>query len=613
MNSIPHILETQTFRKPTFCDFCSEFLFGLTKQGVRCTICGLNFHKKCASEKHNICEGKLSESAIGDVKSYCNNNSNGNSPLNTPFESLKLVLNSLRSQDSFTRNESKNYESQSDTNAILMPHSFQFHTYKLPTMCQYCDSLLFGIYKQGLQCKDCKYNVHKKCEDKVPNNCPGEAPKSFSTSTSKSIVDNSFNGKDGQNNMDNNNVSSYCSSDDSNMIDTPNIPLMRIAQSIKVTKNGHRVGNRYGTTTPNTGPGGCSGGGGTTVTCGTDANELLLGAVGNGFPLKPSLDINDEYEFLPDDILGSGQFGVVYAGRHRTSHRAVAIKIIDKHRFPPEQESQLKNEESILKTISNPGIVKLEKMFETPERIFVVMEKLNGDMLDMIVNFCDPVTGEIGRLSERIAKFLIYQILIALAYLHKKNIVHCDLKPENVLLTTSSNFPQVKLCDFGFARIIGETSFRRSIVGTPAYLAPEVLRNKGYNRSLDMWSVGVIVYVSVSGKFPFNENEDINDQILHASFLFPPDIWANISPDAKHLIHNLLQVTSRLRFTVDQSLIHPWLNDYVTWCDLRELEYSVNSRWLTHESDDKRWMDYSIAHNLPPPAIPEPFGQYSMS
>lgn len=103
-------------------------------------------------------------------------------------------------------------------------------------------------------------------------------------------------------------------------------------------------------------------------------------------------------------------------------------------------------------------------MFETPERIFVVMEKLKGDMLEMILSH------ERGRLDERIAKFLITQILIALKYLHSQNIVHCDLKPENVLLSSDSKFPQVKLCDFGYARIIGEKSFRRSVVGTPAYL-----------------------------------------------------------------------------------------------------------------------------------------------
>lgn len=92
---------------------------------------------------------------------------------------------------------------------------------------------------------------------------------------------------------------------------------------------------------------------------------------------------------------------------------------------------------------------------------------------------------------------------------------------------------QVKLCDFGFARIIGEKSFRRSVVGTPAYLAPEVLRSKGYNRSLDMWSVGVIIYVSLSGTFPFNEDEDINDQIQNAAFMYPPMPWKEISTEGK--------------------------------------------------------------------------------
>lgn len=87
----------------------------------------------------------------------------------------------------------------------------------------------------------------------------------------------------------------------------------------------------------------------------------------------------------------------------------------------------------------------------------------------------------------------------------------------------------MKLCDFGFARIIGEKSFRRSVVGTPAYLAPEVLRSKGYNRSLDMWSVGVIIYVSLSGTFPFNEDEEISDQIQNAAFMYPANPWKEIS------------------------------------------------------------------------------------
>jgi protein kinase D len=181
------------------------------------------------------------------------------------------------------------------------------------------------------------------------------------------------------------------------------------------------------------------------------------------------------------------------SGVHRKSSRAVAIKVIDKLRFPTKQEAQLKNEVSILQNVSHFGVVNLERMFETSERIYVVMEKLKGDMLEMILS------SQNGKLSERITKFLItqvrrvldgwratsvhvrtypnalpnlvmLQILVALKHLHSENIVHCDLKPENVLLSSDSDFPQVKLCDFGFARIIGEKSFRRSVVGTPAYL-----------------------------------------------------------------------------------------------------------------------------------------------
>lgn len=119
---------------------------------------------------------------------------------------------------------------------------------------------------------------------------------------------------------------------------------------------------------------------------------------------------------------------------------------------------------------------------------------------------------------------------------------------------------QVKLCDFGFARIIGEKSFRRSVVGTPAYLAPEVLRERSYNRSLDMWSVGVITYVSLSGTFPFNEQEDINDQIQNAAFMYPQNPWKEITAEAIDFINNLLQVKTRKRLTVDKALCHTWLD-----------------------------------------------------
>lgn len=129
-----------------------------------------------------------------------------------------------------------------------------------------------------------------------------------------------------------------------------------------------------------------------------------------------------------------------------------------------------------------------------------------------------------------------------------------------------------------------------------------------------MWSVGVIVYVSLSGTFPFNEDEDINEQIQNAAFMYPPNPWKEISSDGQYsfsvfnctfmylfiyicilaidLINNLLQVKQRKRYTVDKTLQHVWLQDYQTWCDLRSLENQMDVRYLTHESDDARWEDH---------------------
>lgn len=304
-------------------------------------------------------------------------------------------------------------------------------------------------------------------------------------------------------------------------------------------------------------------------------------------------DISQLYQILPEEILGSGQFGIVYGAVNKAKGHEVAIKVIDKLRFPNKHEAQLKNEVTILQNLCHPGVINLEYMFESADKIYVVMEKLKGDMLEMILS------NPNGRLCERLTKFVVSQILISLRHLHSRHVVHCDLKPENVLLSTNNLFPQVKLCDFGFSRVIGEKSFRRSVVGTPAYLAPEVLKNKGYNKSLDMWSVGVILYVSLSGTFPFNEDEDITDQIQNAAFMYPPNPWNLISREAKDLISKVLQVKIGNRFTVEKSLSHVWLQDYQCWCDLRKLEQQVGQRYLTHESDDERWEKHRADKNLP--------------
>ncbi|XP_022240643.1 serine/threonine-protein kinase D1-like [Limulus polyphemus] len=679
----PHGLMVHSYKSPTFCDFCGELLFGLVRQGLKCEGCGLNFHKRCAYKIPNNCTG-----------TYRRRSSTYLYP-RTPMELVRTTSSGpVFSDDISLMPISSGKEKKSSVNMgrppwvdrelagrIKVPHTFVVHSYTRPTVCKHCKKLLRGLFRQGMQCKDCKLNVHKRCSEKIPMDCTGEAPKEWLEGGENTDGENSGDTMNGDNEAERVDEESGNESESSsdkgedfklplNGTTSNNIPLMRIAQSIKQTKrisskvlkegwmvhytNKDSMRKRHywrldtktitmfqsETTskyykeiplseifTVETVKDRLTADKSLQTHCfelrtanvdyfvGEDPNKDYNWEVAIHQALMPvmatqnnrsSNDTSDEeqqpesnkdisrmYQIIPDEVLGSGQFGIVYGGVHRTSSRTVAIKVIDKTKLPTKQEAHLKNEVIILQNINHPGVVTLEKMVETPARIFVIMEKLKGDMLEMILS------SEERRLSERITKFIVYQILIALKHLHFKNIVHCDLKPENVLLSSDSDFPQVKLCDFGFARIIGERSFRRSLVGTPAYLAPEVVRNKGYNRSLDMWSVGVILYVSLSGTFPFNEEEDIHDQIQNATFMYPPNLWKEISPDAVDLIQNLLQVKTRKRYTVDKSLCHPWLQDYQLWCDLRELEAQVGIRYLTHESDDDRWEAYRLEHNLP--------------
>uniref|UniRef100_A0AAX7TC31 Serine/threonine-protein kinase n=1 Tax=Astatotilapia calliptera TaxID=8154 RepID=A0AAX7TC31_ASTCA len=686
----PHALYVHSYKAPTFCDYCGEMLWGLVRQGLKCEGCGLNYHKRCAFKIPNNCSGvrkrRLSNVSLpGPSLSV---------PRPLPAENAVVVLDERSHQEAGKRIPSWSgrpiWMDKMEKTRVKVPHTFAIHTYTRPTICQYCKRLLKGLFRQGMQCKDCRFNCHKRCASKVPRDCLGEVdfngepaspgPDSDTTMDTMEVDSNYMDCGRGMDDPD------EPSTPDDRMfeMDSPlldrekdeepiktispststNIPLMRVVQSIKhtkrrsstVVKEGWMVhytsrdnlrkrhywrldskslslfqndtGAKFYKEIPlseilqveqcrdysNLAQGSnphCF----EIITAtmvyyvgennGSHYHSPALAASGVGMEVAQGWEKAIRQALMPvtpqpsvASAAGQGKdhrkltFGIVYGGKHRKSGRDVAIKVIDKMRFPTKQESQLRNEVAILQNLHHPGIVNLECMFETPERVFVVMEKLHGDMLEMILS------SEKSKLPERITKFLVTQILVALRHLHFKNIVHCDLKPENVLLASAEPFPQVKLCDFGFARIIGEKSFRRSVVGTPAYLAPEVLRSKGYNRSLDMWSVGVIVYVSLSGTFPFNEDEDINDQIQNAAFMYPPTPWKDISAEATDLINNLLQVKMRKRYSVDKCLSHPWLQDYQTWLDLREFETRRGERYITHESDDARWEEYADEHSL---------------
>ncbi|KAF6105694.1 protein kinase D3 [Phyllostomus discolor] len=564
----PHTLYVHSYKAPTFCDYCGEMLWGLVRQGLKCEGCGLNYHKRCAFKIPNNCSGVR--------KRRLSNVSLPGPGLSVP-RPLQAEYVALPTEESHVHQEpSKRIPSWSGRPIwmekmvmcrVKVPHTFAVHSYTRPTICQYCKRLLKGLFRQGMQCKDCKFNCHKRCASKVPRDCLGEVtfngePSSLGTDTDMPMdIDSSDMNSDGSRGLDDTEEPSppedkmffLDPSDldverDEEAVKTispstsNNIPLMRVVQSIKHTKRKsstmvkegwmvhytsrdtlrkrhywrldskcltlfqNESGSKYYKEIPlseilrisspqdltNISQG-------SSPHCfeiitdtmvyfvgeniGDSSHNPVLAATGVGLdvaqswekairqalmPVTPqasvctspgqgkdhkdlstsisvsncqiqeNVDISTVYQIFADEVLGSGQFGIVYGGKHRKTGRDVAIKVIDKMRFPTKQESQLRNEVAILQNLHHPGIVNLECMFETPERVFVVMEKLHGDMLEMILS------SEKSRLPERITKFMVTQILVALRNLHFKNIVHCDLKPENVLLASAEPFPQVR-------------------------------------------------------------------------------------------------------------------------------------------------------------------------
>ncbi|XP_060468830.1 serine/threonine-protein kinase Chk2 isoform X5 [Panthera onca] len=274
-------------------------------------------------------------------------------------------------------------------------------------------------------------------------------------------------------------------------------------------------------------------------------------------------ELRDEY--IMSKTLGSGACGEVKLAFERKTCKKVAIKIISKRKFAVGSEREadpalnVETEIEILKKLNHPCIIKIKDFFEA-EDYYIVLELMEGGEL------FDRVVGN-KRLKEATCKLYFYQMLLAVQYLHENGIIHRDLKPENVLLSSPKEDCLIKITDFGQSKILGETSLMRTLCGTPTYLAPEVLNSfgtAGYNRAVDCWSLGVILFICLSGYPPFSEHKtqvSLKDQITSGKFNFIPEVWAEVSEKALDLVKKLLIVDPKVRFTTEEALRHPWLQD----------------------------------------------------
>ena len=309
-----------------------------------------------------------------------------------------------------------------------------------------------------------------------------------------------------------------------------------------------------------------------------------------------------KYEILSK--LGSGSFGSVYLARNKYTNEKVAMKQIKKSSANLLSDGEITDEIEILKNLDHPDIVRIIESFNTKNSYILITEYCEGgELFDQVKN----------QLSETQIAVIFKQILSGLAYLHSNNIVHRDLKLENILIyekekskTTGEDLFNIKIIDFGTARIFDKNKNPQSIVGSSYYIAPEVLRQK-YNKECDLWSVGVILYMFIVGHAPFDgcDDEEITTNIQRGVYRKNDRRWIKASKEVKDLIQKLLTYRPSQRLSAIQALNHPWFkitdsnilydnvpkNDIIT-CIKNLLTYNINNKL------EELFLAY-IIHNIP--------------
>lgn len=287
--------------------------------------------------------------------------------------------------------------------------------------------------------------------------------------------------------------------------------------------------------------------------------------------------IEDDYVIGKE--LGRGRFSIVCDCVNKQTAEHFAVKIIDKKTIEKNEKELLRTEIAVLKLVNHPNIIRMEGLYESKGFIYIVMELLKGGEL------FERIVGR-PRFTEQEAAKLIRPLLESVAYLHDLGIVHRDLKPENILC--GDDLDDLKIADFGLSKMILPKDKMDRACGTLSYVAPEVLTMQGYGKEADLWSVGVILFLVLCGKLPFDgdDHKEIIRTTIQAEVKVNPNVWNKLSDDAKSVIKCLLNKSPKERITARDCLKHPFLVHNTT--PRRSVGFHMNDQSPLSPSSSRR-------------------------